>query len=117
MFLEQAWLTIADPVDQRMLFSVVNRKNEERRMLSTRRFQLSPGIVMLFGCLAFSGCGSSVNQDTLVYEGNEAATKEHMQEVESEERSHSREVSQSGGGPTSAPSVEDQERANLQRGE
>jgi hypothetical protein len=39
--------------------------------------------------LAFVGCGgNAVNKDTALYEGDEEATREHMKEVEDEERAN-----------------------------
>ncbi len=44
---------------------------------------------MLATSLAIAGCGGgAVNNDTALYEGDEEATREHMQEVEDEERAH-----------------------------
>ncbi len=44
---------------------------------------------MLVTSLATSGCGGgAANNDTALYQGDEEATREHMQEVEDEERAH-----------------------------
>lgn len=64
---------------------------------------------VLISIVSLAGCSRVNDNDAAYYTGNEEATREHMQEIQDEERAHAREV-----GQTAAPavqSVEDQERA------
>jgi len=77
-------------------------------------FRLIPVVLVAISSTWLSGCGSS-NSDAAYYVGDEEATREHMREVEDEERIHFRETNGAQAGAPVGNTVEDQERANRQQ--